>query len=207
MSKTLYDKIWDSHIVHEETGKPALLYIDLHLIHEVTTPQAFAGLRLANRKVRRPDLTFGTLDHAIPTINRDLPFNDKIAEKQVEALRKNCEEFGVRLFDLDRIEQGIIHVFGPEQGLVQPGQTIVFYMGLLGLSAICRELVSHGLPAATPVALVQQGTTPQHRVLTGTLETLPGIVQREDIKPPTLIIVGEVVKLRDKLKWFVPVPR
>lgn len=123
--KTLYDKIWDSHIVHEEAGKPALLYIDLHLIHEVTTPQAFAGLRLANRKVRRPDLTFATLDHAIPTINRNLPFNDKIAEKQVEALRKNCEEFGVKIFDLDRIEQGIIHVFGPEQGLVQPGQTIV----------------------------------------------------------------------------------
>lgn len=123
--KTLYDKIWDAHIVHEETGKPALLYIDLHLIHEVTTPQAFEGLRLANRKVRRPDLTFGTLDHAIPTVNRNLPFNDKIAEKQVEALRKNCEEFGVKLFDLDRIEQGIIHVFGPEQGLVQPGMTIV----------------------------------------------------------------------------------
>ncbi|MCD9185378.1 MAG: 3-isopropylmalate dehydratase large subunit [Pyrinomonadaceae bacterium] len=123
--KTLYDKIWDAHIVHEETGKPALLYVDLHLIHEVTTPQAFAGLRLANRKVRRPDLTFATLDHAIPTIDRNLPFNDKIAEKQVEALRKNCEEFGIKLFDLDRIEQGIIHVFGPEQGLVQPGQTIV----------------------------------------------------------------------------------
>ncbi|HQU86662.1 MAG TPA: 3-isopropylmalate dehydratase large subunit, partial [Pyrinomonadaceae bacterium] len=123
--KTLYDKIWDAHVVHEETGKPALLYIDLHLIHEVTTPQAFAGLRLANRKVRRPDLTFATLDHAIPTINRHLPFNDKIAEKQVEALRKNCADFGIKIFDLDRIEQGIIHVFGPEQGLVQPGMTIV----------------------------------------------------------------------------------
>ena len=123
--KTLFDKIWDSHIVHEEAGKPALLYIDLHLIHEVTTPQAFAGLRLASRKVRRPDLTFATLDHAIPTFNRHLPFNDKIAEKQVEALRKNCADFGIKIFDLDRIEQGIIHVFGPEQGLVQPGQTIV----------------------------------------------------------------------------------
>ncbi len=123
--KTLYDKIWESHIVHEEAGKPALIYIDLHLIHEVTTPQAFEGLRLKNRKVRRPDLTFGTLDHAIPTVNRNLPFRDKIAEKQVEALRKNCKEFGIKLFDLDRIEQGIIHVFAPEQGLVQPGQTIV----------------------------------------------------------------------------------
>ncbi len=123
--KTLYDKIWDAHIVHAEAGKPALIYIDLHLIHEVTTPQAFEGLRLANRKVRRPDLTFGTIDHAIPTLNRHLPFNDKIAAQQVETLRKNAEEFGVKLYDLDRIEQGIIHVFGPEQGLTQPGQTIV----------------------------------------------------------------------------------
>lgn len=123
--KTLYDKIWDAHIVHEEAGKPALIYIDLHLVHEVTSPQAFEGLRLAGRKVRRPELTFATLDHAIPTINRHLPFNDKIAAQQVETLRKNTKEFGVRLYDLDRIEQGIIHVFGPEQGLTQPGQTIV----------------------------------------------------------------------------------
>jgi 3-isopropylmalate/(R)-2-methylmalate dehydratase large subunit len=123
--KTLYDKIWDAHIVHQETGKPELIYIDLHLVHEVTSPQAFEGLRLAGRKVRRPDLTFATLDHAIPTVNRNLPFNDPIAAQQVETLRKNCKEFGVRLYDLDRIEQGIIHVFGPEQGLTQPGQTIV----------------------------------------------------------------------------------
>jgi 3-isopropylmalate/(R)-2-methylmalate dehydratase large subunit len=123
--KTLYDKIWDAHIVHQETGKPALIYIDLHLVHEVTSPQAFEGLRLAGRPVRRPDLTFATLDHAIPTINRNLPFNDPIAAQQVETLRKNTKEFGVKLYDLDRIEQGIIHVFGPEQGLTQPGQTIV----------------------------------------------------------------------------------
>ncbi|HEY0460768.1 MAG TPA: 3-isopropylmalate dehydratase large subunit [Pyrinomonadaceae bacterium] len=123
--KTLYDKIWDAHIVHQETGKPALIYIDLHLVHEVTSPQAFEGLRLAGRKVRRPERTFSTLDHAIPTLNRNLPFNDPIAAKQVETLRKNTREFGVRLYDLDRIEQGIIHVFGPEQGLTQPGQTIV----------------------------------------------------------------------------------
>ncbi|HEY8561855.1 MAG TPA: 3-isopropylmalate dehydratase large subunit [Pyrinomonadaceae bacterium] len=125
MSKTLYDKIWESHIVHQEAGKPALIYIDLHLVHEVTSPQAFEGLRLAGRRVRRPDLTFATLDHAIPTINRNLPFNDPIAAQQVETLRRNTREFGVRLYDLDRIEQGIIHVFGPEQGLTQPGQTIV----------------------------------------------------------------------------------
>src|SRR5438874_723663 len=123
--KTLYDKIWDLHLVHEETGKPSLIYIDLHLIHEVTSPQAFEGLRLAGRTVRRPDLTFATVDHAIPTINRNLPFNDPIAAKQVDTLRENCTEFGIRLYDLDRIEQGIIHVFGPEQGLTHPGSTIV----------------------------------------------------------------------------------
>jgi 3-isopropylmalate/(R)-2-methylmalate dehydratase large subunit len=102
-----------------------LIYIDLHLVHEVTSPQAFEGLRLAKRGVRRPDLTFATLDHAIPTIDRHLPFNDRIAAQQVETLRKNTREFGVALYDLDRIEQGIIHVFGPEQGLTQPSMTIV----------------------------------------------------------------------------------
>jgi 3-isopropylmalate/(R)-2-methylmalate dehydratase large subunit len=123
--KTLYDKIWESHIVHEEQEKPSLLYIDLHLIHEVTSPQAFEGLRLENRKVRRPERTFATVDHAIPTLNRNLPFGDPIAAKQVETLRQNCRDFGVSLFDLDRIEQGIVHVFGPEQGLTWPGMTIV----------------------------------------------------------------------------------
>ena len=123
--KTLYDKIWDAHVVHEEAGQPSLLYIDLHLIHEVTSPQAFEGLRLTGRKVRRPDLTFATVDHAIPTRNRNLPFKDPIAAQQVETLRHNTKDFGVRLYDLNAIEQGIIHVFGPEQGLTQPGMTIV----------------------------------------------------------------------------------
>ena len=123
--KTLYDKIWDAHVVREEVDKPAILYIDLHLVHEVTSPQAFEGLRLSNRALRRPDLTFATLDHAIPTKNRNLPLVDKIAAKQVDTLRSNCREFGVQLFDLDRIEQGIVHVFGPEQGLTRPGMTIV----------------------------------------------------------------------------------
>lgn len=123
--RTLYDKIWDAHIVHSEADKPALLYVDLHLVHEVTSPQAFEGLRLAGRRVRRPDLTYATVDHAIPTKNRNLPFADPIAAKQVDTLRQNCRAFGVRLFDLDRIEQGIVHVFGPEQGLTRPGMTIV----------------------------------------------------------------------------------
>ncbi|MGB7069227.1 MAG: 3-isopropylmalate dehydratase large subunit [Pyrinomonadaceae bacterium] len=123
--KTLYDKIWDAHIVHEEAGKPSLIYIDLHLIHEVTSPQAFDGLRVNGRSVRRPELTFATVDHAIPTINRHLPFKDAIAAKQVQTLRKNCKDFGIRLYDVGSIEQGIIHVFGPEQGLTIPGITIV----------------------------------------------------------------------------------
>ncbi|MBX3288108.1 MAG: 3-isopropylmalate dehydratase large subunit [Acidobacteria bacterium] len=123
--RTLYDKIWDAHMVRQEEGKPALLYIDLHLIHEVTSPQAFEGLRINGRKLRRPDLTFATVDHAIPTIGRNLPFNDPIAWKQVETLRENCRDFGVRLYDMDRKEQGIVHVFGPEQGLTQPGFTVV----------------------------------------------------------------------------------
>ena len=123
--KTLFDKIWENHIVAAPENEPTLLYIDLHLVHEVTSPQAFDGLRLNNRKVRRADLTFATVDHAIPTIDRHLPFRDPIAAKQVETLRRNCAEFGVTLYDLDSAEQGIVHVVGPELGLTQPGMTIV----------------------------------------------------------------------------------
>ena len=103
----------------------SILYIDLHLVHEVTSPQAFEGLRQAKRKVRRPDLTFATLDHHIPTIGNRMVLEDALARTQVEALRKNCREFGVPLFDLDAPEQGIVHVIGPELGLTQPGMTIV----------------------------------------------------------------------------------
>jgi 3-isopropylmalate/(R)-2-methylmalate dehydratase large subunit len=122
--KTLVEKIWDQHIVVEETNKPDLLYIDLHLIHEVTSPQAFEGIRLANRKVRRPDLTFATMDHNVPTMN---PFviKDEIALNQIETLKKNCDEFGITLADLYSSEQGIVHVIGPELGLTSPGKTIV----------------------------------------------------------------------------------
>ena len=123
--KTLYDKVWESHRIASPDGRPDLIYIDLHLVHEVTSPQAFEGLRLAGRTVRRPDLTFATADHAIPTIGRNKPFENKIAEKQVETLKRNAEEFGFRLFGLDSSRQGIVHVLGPEQGLVHPGMTIV----------------------------------------------------------------------------------
>ena len=123
--RTLLDKLWEAHVVREVSGEPALLYIDLHLIHEVTSPQAFEGLRLAGRTVRRPDLTVATVDHNVPTTARSLPISDPTARKQVQTLRENCREFGVRLFDINSPEQGIVHVIGPELGLTQPGMTIV----------------------------------------------------------------------------------
>ena len=123
--KSLFEKLWQAHIVREAAGEPTLLYIDLHLIHEVTSPQAFDGLRQAGRRVRRPDLTFGTVDHNVPTTDRTLPIADAVAANQVEALRRNCKEFGVPLFDIQSPEQGIVHVIGPELGLTQPGMTIV----------------------------------------------------------------------------------
>jgi 3-isopropylmalate/(R)-2-methylmalate dehydratase large subunit len=124
-ARTLFDKIWDRHVVCAGPEGSSILYIDLHLVHEVTSPQAFEGLRQAKRKVRRPDLTFATLDHNIPTTGNRMVLEDALARTQVEALRRNCREFGVPLFDLDAPEQGIVHVIGPELGLTQPGMTIV----------------------------------------------------------------------------------
>jgi len=123
--KTMFEKIWESHVVHEEAGKPSLIYIDRHLVHEVTSPQAFESLRLSGRKVRRPELTFATMDHNVPTTLRSLPITDPISAQQIETLRTNCREFGVTLFDLDSPEQGIVHVIGPELGVTLPGVTLV----------------------------------------------------------------------------------
>src|SRR5262249_27589112 len=124
-ARTLFDKIWDRHVVCDGPEGSSILYIDLHLVHEVTSPQAFDGLREAKRKVRRPDRTFATLDHNIPTDRNRLVISDPLARKQVEALRGNCSEFGIPVFDLDSPDQGIVHVIGPELGLTQPGETIV----------------------------------------------------------------------------------
>ncbi|WP_102345363.1 3-isopropylmalate dehydratase large subunit [Bacillus sp. Marseille-P3661] len=122
--KTIIEKIWESHAVVSEVGKPSLLYIDLHLVHEVTSPQAFEGLRLKGRKVRRPDLTFATMDHNVPTDDR-FTITDEIAKKQIDTLAENCKAFGVEIADLNSPDQGIVHVIGPELGLTQPGKTIV----------------------------------------------------------------------------------
>ncbi len=121
----MYEKIWEAHLVHEAPGQPGLIYIDRHFIHEGTSPQAFAGLKAAGRKVRRPDLAFAVMDHSVPTKDRDLPILDKDAAGQFEALARNCRETGVRLFDMHSRNQGIVHIIGPELGITQPGQTIV----------------------------------------------------------------------------------
>jgi 3-isopropylmalate/(R)-2-methylmalate dehydratase large subunit len=125
MPRTLFEKVWDAHVVAAPEGQSALLYIDLHLVHEVTSPQAFDGLRVAGRTVRQPARTVATVDHNIPTTPRGLPISDPIAAKQIEALQKNCREFGVPLFDMDSAEQGIVHIIGPELGITLPGMTIV----------------------------------------------------------------------------------
>ena len=125
MSQTIIEKVWDSHVVEERPGAPALLYIDLHLVHEVTSPQAFEGLRHRGLKVRRPDLTLATADHSIPTTDRSLPILDTIAKKQLDRLEQNCLEFGIPCFGIHSAKQGIVHVIGPELGATQPGMTVV----------------------------------------------------------------------------------
>ncbi|MFI9009449.1 3-isopropylmalate dehydratase large subunit [Actinosynnema sp. NPDC053489] len=126
MSRTLAEKVWEAHVVRHGSGaEPDLLYIDLHLLHEVTSPQAFDGLRLAGRRIRRPDLTIATEDHNVPTVDIELPIADPVSRTQVETLRKNCAEFGVRLHPMGDAEQGIVHVVGPQLGLTQPGMTVV----------------------------------------------------------------------------------
>ena len=125
MSKTLYDKIWEDHLVHQQEDGTSLLYVDRHLVHEVTSPQAFEGLRIQNRKVRRPELTLAVPDHNVPTTDRSKGIDDKESRVQVETLRNNCKDFGVRLFDVNDKRQGIVHIIGPEQGFTQPGNIIV----------------------------------------------------------------------------------
>ena len=125
MGKTLFEKIWESHIVSEKQNEPSLIYIDRHLVHEVTSPQAFDGLRMNNRKVRRPDLTIATMDHNVPTDDRSLPILDQTSAIQIQTLEKNCKDFGIKLFNIDSPNQGIVHVIGPQLGITLPGTTIV----------------------------------------------------------------------------------
>ncbi len=125
MGKTLFEKIWDTHVVVEQEQRPSLIYVDRHLVHEVTSPQAFEGLRINNRKVRRPDLTIATMDHNVPTNDRSLPILDQTSAIQMQTLEKNCKDFGIQLFDVNSPNQGIVHVIGPQLGITLPGSTIV----------------------------------------------------------------------------------
>ena len=171
--KTLAEKVWEDHVVRRAQGEPDLLYIDLHLIHEVTSPQAFDGLRLTGRTVRRPELTLATEDHNVPTLDIDKPIADPVSKLQVDTLRKNCAEFGVRIHSLGDIEQGIVHVVGPQLGLTQPGMTIVCgdshtsthgAFGALafgiGTSEVEHVLATQTLPLARPktMAINVEGT-------------------------------------------------
>ncbi|MDQ4008431.1 MAG: 3-isopropylmalate dehydratase large subunit [Actinomycetota bacterium] len=176
MGRTLAEKVWDEHVVRRADGEPDLLYIDLHLIHEVTSPQAFEGLRLAGRTVRRPDLTLATEDHNVPTVDLDKPIADPVSRTQVETLRRNCEEFGVRLHSLGDAEQGIVHIIGPQLGLTQPGTTVVCgdshtsthgAFGALafgiGTSEVEHVLATQTLPQSRPrtMAVTVNGTLPE----------------------------------------------
>jgi len=183
--RTLIDKIWDAHVVRSHPGEPDRLYVDLHLVHEVTSPQAFEGLRLHGRKVRRPDLTFATLDHNVPTTPRTEPITDPISRLQIEALERNCREFGIRLEGLLSRRQGIVHIIGPELGLTQPGLLIVCgdshtathgALGALafgiGTSEVEHVLASQILPQRRPKTMevrvdgeLPLGTTPKDLIL------------------------------------------
>src|SRR6059058_3976050 len=174
MGRTLAEKVWEAHMVRRAEGEPDLLYIDLHLLHEVTSPQAFDGLRLAGRPVRRPDLTIATEDHNVPTVAG--PIDDPVSLTQVETLRANCKEFGVRLHPMGDAEQGIVHVIGPQLGLTQPGMTIVcgdshtsthgafgaIAFGI-GTSEVEHVLATQTLPQARPrtMAVTVNGSLPE----------------------------------------------
>jgi len=175
MATTLAQKVWEDHVVHRAAGEPDLIYIDLHLIHEVTSPQAFDGLRIAGRKVRRPDLTIATEDHNTPTIDIDKPIVDPISKIQIETLRKNVKDFGIRIHSLGDVEQGIVHVVGPQLGLTQPGMTVVCgdshtsthgaFGGLafgIGTSEVEHVLATQTLPSAKPkmMAVNVEGVLP-----------------------------------------------
>src|SRR5579862_367766 len=173
--QTLSEKVWERHVVHRADGEPDLIYIDLHLVHEVTSPQAFDGLRLNGRTVRRPDLTLATMDHNVPTTGLDKPLEDPISAKQMEVLAANCAEFGITLYPMGDRRQGIVHVIGPEQGFTQPGMTIVCgdshtsthgAFGALafgiGTSEVEHVLATQTLPQNTPktMSVVVDGTLP-----------------------------------------------
>src|SRR6202167_5502441 len=189
--RTLFEKIWDAHLVAQPGARSPIIYIDLHLVHEVTSPQAFEGLRVAGRKVRQPARTVATVDHNIPTEPRGTPITDLIAAKQIAALQANCREFGVRLFDMDSPEQGIVHVIGPELGLTQPGMTIVCgdshtsTHGAFGALAI-------GIGTSEVEHVLATQTLPQRRPKTLAVEVEGELPASSSAKDIVLAIIGRL---------------
>jgi len=188
---TLFDKLWQAHVVREARGEPTLLYIDLHLIHEVTSPQAFEGLRQAGRKVRRADLTFGTVDHNVPTTDRSLPIADATAAKQIETLRRNCQEFGIQLFDIHSPEQGIVHVIGPELGLTQPGMTIVCGDSHTSTHGAFGAL-AFGIGTSEVEHVLATQCLPQNKPLTMRVQTSGMLPEGVTAKDLALSIIGQI---------------
>jgi len=188
---TLFDKLWQAHVVREARGEPTLLYIDLHLIHEVTSPQAFDGLRQAGRKVRRTDLTFGTVDHNVPTTDRSLPINDATAANQIATLRRNCREFGVQLFDIHSPEQGIVHVIGPELGLTRPGMTIVCGDSHTSTHGAFGAL-AFGIGTSEVEHVLATQCLPQKKPLTMKVQTYGSLSEGATAKDLALGIIGKI---------------
>ena len=191
MPRTLCEKIWDAHVVRAAENQPALLYIDLHLVHEVTSPQAFDGLRTANRPMRRPDLTIATIDHNVPTTDRSLPIKDPIAAKQIETLRRNCEEFGVELFDINSREQGIVHVIGPELGLTQPGMTIVCGDSHTSTHGAFGAL-AFGIGTSEVEHVLATQCLPQNKARTMLIDVRGKLVEGVTAKDLALGIIGQI---------------
>jgi 3-isopropylmalate/(R)-2-methylmalate dehydratase large subunit len=189
---TLSDKVWESHVVHGGDGaEPDLLYVDLHLVHEVTSPQAFDGLRLAGRRVRRPDLTLATMDHNVPTIDIDKPIADPVSARQIEVLRNNCDEFGIRLYPMGHRRQGIVHIIGPELGLTQPGMTVVCGDSHTSTHGAFGAL-AFGIGTSEVEHVLATQTLPQHRPGTMAITVegdLPAGVTAKDV---ILAIIGRI---------------
>jgi 3-isopropylmalate/(R)-2-methylmalate dehydratase large subunit len=191
MARTLADKVWERHVVRSADGEPDLLYIDLHLVHEVTSPQAFDGLRMAGRGVRRPDLTVATMDHNVPTTALDGPVEDPISAKQMEVLARNCEEFGIRLFPMGDPNQGIVHIIGPELGLTQPGMTIVCGDSHTSTHGAFGAL-AFGIGTSEVEHVLATQTLPQSRPMTMAINVdgqLPDGVTSKDL---ILAIIGQI---------------
>ncbi|MDQ3256397.1 MAG: 3-isopropylmalate dehydratase large subunit, partial [Acidobacteriota bacterium] len=191
MRQTLFDKLWEDHVVCTPEGAPSIIYIDLHLVHEVTSPQAFDGLRAAGRVVRRPELAMATVDHNIPTTDRRLPITDPIAAKQIGALRRNCREFGIQLFDIDSSDQGIVHVIGPELGLTRPGMTIVCGDSHTSTHGAFGAL-AFGIGTSEVEHVLATQTLPQQKPRTMLIESRGTLGEGVTAKDLTLAIIGRI---------------